>query len=147
MGRNGVTGIIVSLTSEVADRIFHHHEVYAMLSEKGTTELSEGDRFFLYDTTGKWLEGEASIEKVSFEPAREVRGYGHDLYLTGDELTRYLSDAGGDDDSNMLVLKVEDATKYSRPVKCSVPVGKDGIYVDPKLSAKILRENQGCLQI
>ena len=78
------------------------------------TELSEGDRIFFYDTGGKGLEGEAYIEKISLEPAKEVRRYGHDLYLTGDELSKYLADAGKGEDARMLVLKVEDATKYSR---------------------------------
>jgi len=141
MGRNGVTGIIVPLPSEITNRIFHHHEVYAMTVEEPSTELAEGDRIFFYDTGGKGLEGEARIEKISFEPARDVRRYDHDLYLSGDELGRYLLDAGKDGDATMLVLRVEDATKYSRPLKCGVVVGKEGVYVNKEISEQIVHDN------
>jgi hypothetical protein len=142
MGKGAVTGIIVPVPSELTNRIFHHHEVYAMLAEADATELSEGDRVFFYDTGGKGLEGEAYIEKISFEPAEDVRRYGHDLYLTGDELSKYLADAGKGEDATMLVLKVEDATKYSRPLKCSLSVGKDGHYMTGEVFARIMNENQ-----
>jgi hypothetical protein len=141
MGKNGVTGIIVPLPSEITNRIFHHHEVYAMIAEQPSTDLAVGDRIFFYDTGGKGLEGEALIEEISFHPARDVRRYDHDFYLSGDELGRYLSDAGKDGDATMLVLKVEDATKYSRPLKCSVVVGKDGVYLNKEISDQIMREN------
>ena len=142
MGKNGVTGIIVPLPSQITDRIFHHHEVYAMLVERDSTELAEGDRIFFYDPSGSGLEGEALIEKISFEAARDVKRYDHDLYLTGDELEGYLAEAGKSDDATMLVVRVEDATKYSRPLRCSLTVGKGGVYVNKEVSARIMRENQ-----
>jgi hypothetical protein len=46
LGKNGVTGIIVPLPSEITDRIFHHHEVFAMAVEDPSTDLTEGDRIF-----------------------------------------------------------------------------------------------------
>jgi hypothetical protein len=142
MGKNGVTGIIVPVPSEITNRIFHHHEVYAMVAEHASTELSEGDRIFFYDAARRVLEGEAEVEKISFEPARDVRRYAHDLYLSGDELGSYLAAEGKSEDSTMLVIKVEDATKYSRPLKCSLNVGKQGAYVNKEVSAQIMRENQ-----
>src|ERR1035437_10365616 len=99
MGKNGVTGIIVPIPSEVINRIFHHHEVYATLARDGhQTDLTEGDRIFFYETGGKGLEGKAIIEKISFQHAREVKLYGHDLYLSADELDKYLADAKKDNE-------------------------------------------------
>jgi hypothetical protein len=144
MGKNGVTGIIVSIPSEVINRIFHHHEIYAMLARGDhQTDLTEGDRIFFYDAGGKGLEGEAIIEKISFQRAREVKLYGRDLYLSAEELDKYLADVNEDnEDAEMLVLKVEDATKYTKPLKCGLKIESRGVYMNKEIFAQVIRENQ-----
>jgi hypothetical protein len=144
MGRNGVTGIIVPVPSQITNRIFHHHEVYAMVAtDDRRTEVAEGDRIFFYDTGGKGLEGEAVIEKLTFEPASKVKLYGNDLYLSLEELERYLADAhADDDDAEMLVLKVEGATKYSRPLKCTLEMEGGSVYMTKQVFSQIVGENQ-----
>ncbi len=141
MGKNGVTGVIVPLGSEITNRIFHHHEVYAMAVPSPSTDLAVGDRIFFWDTAGKGLEGEALIEKITFEPAGDLRRYGLDLYLFGEELAVYLTERGLKEDATMLVLKVNEPTKYSKPLRCSLKVGRDGVYVDTEVMAQIMREN------
>lgn len=142
MGKNGVIGLIVPLSSEFTDRIFHHHETYAMVSEDGATDVQPGDRLFFYDTAGRGLEGEALIEEVSFESARDLLARAHDLYLSADELTDYLRREGRTEYDELLVLKVEDATKYFRPLKCTLQVPRGGLCLNASISAQIMRENQ-----
>lgn len=140
LGRE-VTGIIVPLQSTITNRIFHHHDIYAIVWPQHSTKLDAGDRVFFYDPA-KGLEGEAAIESMSFERARDVKRYGHDLYLSGEELDGYLRESGADENSRMLVIKLAGATKYSRPLKCSLQVGKQGHYVTAEVFKSVLNENQ-----
>ena len=41
----------------------------------------------------------------------------------------------------MLVLKLQDAIKYAKALKCSLPVGKDGAYMTKVVFSTILSEN------
>jgi hypothetical protein len=137
-----VVGIIVPVSSEITNRIFHHHEVYALLSPSGSSKLKVGGRIFFCDTGGRGLEGEASIEKIAFEPAKDIKKrYGRDFYLSEEELNKYLSESGANENSTMLVIVTGGATKYSRPLGCNLQVGMEGQYVTPDVFKSIMAEN------
>jgi hypothetical protein len=142
MGTNGVTGIIIPLEADVIDRVFHHRPIIGMFVDRFPADLSVGDRVFLYEKGGgRVLEGEGSIAGISLETVEEVRRYGRELCLSSEELDEYANSSGRKPTDSMLVLKVRDAIKYVRPLKCSVPVTKDGAYVTNAVSAGILTEN------
>jgi hypothetical protein len=142
MGNNGVTGIIVPLDGEIINRVFHHRPIIAMFVEKFPSDLAVGDRAFLYEAAGgRVLEGEGSIISISHEPVEDVSVYGAELSLSGDELDRYVAASRKDAGDRMLVLKLQDAIKYVRALKCSLQVGSDGIYMTKTVFSTILAEN------
>jgi hypothetical protein len=142
MGTNGVTGIIVPLEGEIINRVFHHRPIIAMFVERFPSDLAVGDRTFLYEMGGgRVLEGEGSIAGISYETADDVRKYGAELSLSGEELDRYVAACGRKVSDEMLVLKVQDAIKYVKALKCSMPVGKDGTYMTKVVFSTILAEN------
>jgi hypothetical protein len=142
MGKNGVTGIVVPLDGEVINRVFHHRPIVAMFVDKFPDDLEVGDRTFLYEKGGgRVLEGEGIIVGVSQETADDVRKMGAELSLNVDELDRYVTESGKKGTDKMLVLKVKDAIKYAKALKCSVPIGKDGAYMTKVVFSTILSEN------
>jgi hypothetical protein len=142
MGKNGVTGIIVPLEAQIIDRVFHHRPVVAMFVDKFPSDLEVGDRIFLYETGGgKVLLGEGAIAGISHETSEDALKYGKELCLSPQELDEYISESGRKPSEKMLVLKVQDAIKYSKALKSSLPVGKDGAYMTKVVFSKILAEN------
>lgn len=142
MGKNGVTGIIVPLEAQIIDRVFHHRPMIALFVDSFPSDLEEGDRTFLYETGGgRVLEGEGSIVEISRAKAEDVRKFGHELSVSADELDRYVAESGRNGSDDMLVLKLQDAIKYVRPLKCSLQVGRDGVYMTTDVFSKILAEN------
>jgi len=142
MGKNGVTGMIIPLDGETINRVFHHRPIIAMFVKEFPSDLEVGDRVFLYESGGaRVLEGEGSIVSITREAANDVRGYAGELSISGDELDSYVSGSGKKGGDPMLVLKLQDAIKYVRALKCSVPVGKDGMYMTREVFSTILAEN------
>ncbi len=142
MGKNGVTGIIVPLESQITDRVFHHRPIIPLFVDRFPSDLAAGDRAFFYEKGGgRVLEGEGTIEAISMEPADGVRKYGKELCFSPEELTSYVSTSAKQITDNMLVLKIRDAVKYARALKCSMPVSSDGEYVTQSVFSRILSEN------
>lgn len=142
MGKNGVTGIIVPLDGETINRVFHHRPIIVMFVEKFPTDMAVGDRVFLYESGGaRVLEGEGSVVSITREAADEVRRYAGELSISGDELDRYVARSGKKGTDDMVVLKVQDAIKYVRALKCSLQVGNDGMYMTAAVFSTILAEN------
>jgi hypothetical protein len=142
MGKNGVTGIIVPLDGETINRVFHHRPIIVMFVDSFPSDLEAGDRVFLYESAGgRVLEGEGSIVGISRESAEDVRKYGAELSVSSEELDRYVAASGRKVSDDMLVLKVQDAIKYVKALKCSMPVGKDGTYMTKVVFSTILAEN------
>jgi hypothetical protein len=142
MGKNGVTGIILPLEGRITDRVFHHRPVIPMFVEAFPVDLAVGDTAFFYEKGGaRVLEGEGVVESMSREPVADVRKRGKELCLSTEELDEYVSASGKGAGDGMLVLKIRDAVKYARALKCSLPVARDGAYVDGGVFSKILAEN------
>jgi hypothetical protein len=142
MGQNGVTGIIIPLESHITDRVFHHRPIIPLFVDRFPSDLSVGDTAFFYEKGGgRVLEGEGSIAAISMESADEARRYGKELCLSPEELDGYVSASGKRSSDRMLILKIEDAVKYARALKCSVPVGRGGEYLTQGVFSKILSEN------
>lgn len=142
MGTNGVTGIVVPLEVDVIDRVFHHRPIIPLFVDKFPSDLAVGDRVFLYEKGGgRVLEGEGSISAIALERADEARRYGKELCLSSEELDEYIASSGKGPHDELLVLKVEDAVKYARPLKCSVPVASGGTYMTSEVFSRVLEEN------
>lgn len=142
MGKNGVTGIIVPLESQITDRVFHHRPIIPLFVERLPSDLAVGDTAFFYEKGGaRVLEGEGIVESVSMESVEAARKYGKELCLSSEELDRYVSSSAKQNDDMILVLKIRDAVKYARALKCSLPVGRDGEYVTQAVFSRILSEN------
>jgi hypothetical protein len=142
MGKNGVSGIIVSLEGETINRVFHHRPVIPLFVDSFPSDLEAGDRAFLFVKGGEGvLDGEGSISSVRREQVSAVRLYGGSLSLSGEELDRYVKESGKGESDYMLVLSLEDATKYARPMKCPLSIPSDGLYMTAETYFAILREN------
>jgi len=142
MGKNGVTGMIVPLEGETINRVLHHRPIIAMFVDEFPSDLEPGDRAFLYVTGGaRILDAEGGISSVSREPVREVRKYGADLSLSVQELDEYVGRSRKSENDEMLVLKIDAPTKYTKPMKCTRPIPRDGTYMTAETFFSILGEN------
>ncbi len=136
-------GVILSLPNKIIDRMLHGRTVYAARVSEQSTQLSDGDRVFFYDTdrTGL-LTAEAKIAKLAFKTLDQVLEYGRSLFISEGEFGEYLANARGGTNDSMLVLELEDVTEYSKPVKCPFEVTAPSMYVTDQLAAEILRANR-----
>jgi len=143
MGKNGVTGIILPLEGETINRVLHHRPIVALFVGEFPSDLEPGDRAFLYVSGGaRFLDAEGRVSSVSREPVSEVRRYGGDLCLSGQELDEYVARSGKTEADQMLVIKLAEPTKYIKPMKCSLSVPSDGAYMTAETFFRILDENQ-----
>lgn len=134
--------MIVPLEGEVIDRVFHHRPIIAMFVESYPSDLTPGDKVFLYEKGGlRALSGEGSLVEISLEPVADVERYATELSLSPQELDQYVRSVGKSYRDKMLVLKVRDAIKYVRPLRCSMKIGEDGAYMTGSVFSEILAEN------
>ncbi|MDA4112938.1 MAG: hypothetical protein OK474_02730 [Thaumarchaeota archaeon] len=142
MGKNGVTGIIVPLDAESVHLVFHHRPVVPLFVESFPDDLEVGDRAFLYVSGGSIIDGEGGVSSITREPVGEVRRYGDQLCLTREELDTYVAVSRKRESDEMLVLKLDEPTKYIKPMKCGVPITRGGVYMTAEIFFTILRENR-----
>ena len=143
MGKNGVTGIIVPLEAETIDRVLHHRPVVPLFVDEYPSDLELGDRaFFLEVGGGKVLQAEGSVSSIARETVSQVRLYGNDLCLSSQELTNHVRSRSKSEGDQMLVLKIDQPTKYIRAIKCTIAVPRGGLYMTAERYFTILHENQ-----
>jgi hypothetical protein len=142
MGKNGVTGFIVPMDAESAHMVFHHRPVIPLFVESFPDDLEVGDRAFLYVSGGRIIDGEGGVSSITREQVGDVRRYGDQLCLSREELDRYVADSKKTESDDMLVLKIEEPTKYIKPMKCGMPIPRDGVYMTAEVFFTILRENR-----
>src|SRR5580704_7307872 len=138
MGKNGVTGMIVPLDAESAHLVFHHRPVIPLFVESFPDDLEVGDRAFLYVSGGSIIDGEGGVSRITREQVGDVRRYGDQLCLTREELDRYVAASRKTESDEMLVLKLDEPTKYIKPMKCGVPITRDGVYMTAEIFFTIL---------
>lgn len=142
MGTNGVKGIIISLEASVIDRVFHHRPIIPLFVRVFPSDLAVGDATFLYEKGGgRVLEGEGTITEISSETADSVKRYGRELCLSAQELDQYVEASGKTASDEMLVLRLRDAIKYVRALKCSMRIDSNGEYMTEGVFSSILAEN------
>jgi hypothetical protein len=90
--------------------------------------LQVGSKLFFYESKGsKEIVGEARIAEMTQGTVDEVLGrFGADLFLTRNELEAY---AGNRRERRMLVLILEDITRYAVPLKLDKGVTMAGRYI------------------
>jgi hypothetical protein len=142
MGKNGVTGMIVPLDAESVHLVFHHRPVVPLFVESFPDDLEVGDRAFLYVSGGAIIDGEGGVASITRETVGDVRRYGDHLCLSIPELDRYVANSRKTEDDEMLVLRLEEPTKYIKPMKCGIPIPRDGTYMTAEVFFTILRENR-----
>jgi predicted transcriptional regulator len=143
VGKNQVTGLIIPLDGVRIDRVFHHRPVIAMFVERFPSDIEVGDRAYLYEAGGsRTLEGEGTIVAIGEEIAQDVPPrYGRELSFSIPELDEYVATSGKKNTDAMLILKVQDAIKYTRPLRCGLAISRDGTYMNQAVHSKILSEN------
>jgi len=143
MGKNGVTGIIVGLEGPTIDRVFHHRPTVPLFVESFPDDLEPGDRVFLYVRGGpKVIDGEGVVSSVTRETLEQVRRIGSELCLSAQELEDRARASGRGDGEEVLILRLRDATKYTSPMRCSIPIPEDGLYMTAETFFRILKENE-----
>jgi len=143
LGKNGVTGIIVPLDGGTIDRVFHHRPIIPIFVDRFPSDLEPGDRAFLYVSGGaRVIDGEGGISSVTREPLSDVRLYAGELCLSDNELDDYAASSRKTERDEMLVLKLDQPTKYVKAMKCSLKIPSDGVYMTSETFYHILGENR-----
>lgn len=109
-----VIGIIFPILPDHVKRLLlDRKKIFVKFVSKDLRRLRIGGKLFLYESRGtRTIVGEAEIEDIARATAAEVVSkYGHDLFLTTDELEKYV---GNRTEKRMLVL-----AKKGAKISCS----------------------------
>jgi len=138
-----IVGLIVSLPNQIIYRMLHGRNVYASPTSRDSPRLKAGDRVFLHGADGPGvLVAEGKILKTRFEKLDELVRHGGKLFLSKDELEKYLADRGHEGSDPLLVLELGQVTEYAKPVKCPFSVPPSGNYVTENTIQKIIQANR-----
>ncbi len=142
MSQSDTSGLIVSLPEPIIDRIFHHRDIYVHPNSEAATFLKLGNRLFFYDVISRAIIGEAVVSRMASETWARVSEYGNELFLSSDELERYVRENGMSKDERMLVLELEEAIKYMNPMRCPLPIPSSGLRVTRAVFDEITSANR-----
>ena len=143
-----VVGIIFSVLPQHARRFFDEGKTVFVKffgRERIPLKLQRGHRIFFYEPRGnKEIVGEARIVSIDTVPAAEVFSvFGDRLFLTQSELQDY---AGQRKDRKMLTLVLEDARRYSLPLKLGKSVTMAGRYMTREMYKQIRQPSKHIAQ-
>jgi hypothetical protein len=141
VSRPQTSGLIVSLSEPIIDRIFHHRDTYVHPNSEPSKFLQVGNRIFFYDILSKNLIGEAVITKLVLEKWDNLAQLSHNLFLSADELEQYAGEKGLDKHEPVLVLELEEAVKYMNPMKCPISIPSSGLRVTSEVFNEITSAN------
>jgi len=123
-------GVVFPVFREHIERLLRDQKkVFVKFAgERMFPRLHVGSKLFFYESKGsKEIVGEARIAEMTQGTVDEVLGrFGADLFLTRNELEAY---AGNRRERRMLVLILEDITRYAVPLKLDKGVTMAGRYI------------------
>lgn len=138
-GHHDIVGVIFPLLRGHIERFLSEQKkVFVKFAgERMFPRLQVGNKLFFYESQGgKEIVGEARIAEITQGTVDEVLvRFGRDLFLTRDELEGYAGNRRG---RIMLVLVLEDITRYSVPLRLDKGITMAGRYV-----TKAMLENFG----
>jgi hypothetical protein len=129
-GHDDTVGVVFPVFREHIERFLSERKkVFVKFAgERMFPRLQVGSKLFFYESQGaKEIVGEARIVEITQGTVDEVLArFGRDLFLTRSELEAY---AGSRRGRRMLVLVLEDMTRYSLPLRLDRGITMTGRYV------------------
>jgi len=129
-GHDDTVGVVFPVFREHIERFLSERKkVFVKFAgERMFPRLQVGSKLFFYESQGgKEIVGEARIVEITQGTVDEVLArFGRDLFLTRSELEVY---AGSRRGRRMLVLVLEDMTRYSSPLKLDRGITMAGRYI------------------
>ena len=129
-GHDDTVGVVFPVFREHIERFLSERKkVFVKFAgERMFPRLQVGSKLFFYESQGaKEIVGEARIVEITQGTVDEVLArFGRDLFLTRSELEAY---AGSRRGRRMLVLVLEDMTRYSLPLRLDRGITMAGRYV------------------
>ena len=134
-------GVIYPVLQEHFDRIASGKDVFCKFVSRGKLRLEVGDKILFYRSGGsREVIGEATIGEMEFlEPGVLVAKYGERLFLSRDELVKYVNQREKPGGKKLPVFVLKDSIKYPRPFKMKKSLTMAGLTLTKKMYQRITK--------
>lgn len=130
-----MNGIIYPIMKEHFERLESGKDVFCKFVGSGNPKVKIGDKILFYRSGGsKEIVGEATITEMEYlAPDAAASKYGDRLFITKDELKRYVDQRDRPEGKKLLVFVLKDVRKYRKPFKMEKPITMAGLTVTKKV--------------